>query len=313
MKVSPYLNLNRIEFVVTEQCVGRCKHCSVSERLSEKHISAELAGRVVDELSAVFPITSVMTFGGEPLLYADVVCKIHRVASERGIAKRQIITSGFFTNDDARRREVAQALKNAGVSDVLISVDAFHQETISIEAVYSFAKYAKEADFSHAVLHPAWVVNERHINPYNTKTREILAEFSDLGLPVSDGNNIIMAGNAIEFLAQYYDPPTLDLSKMCGIMPYTDPLTDISSLSVVPNGDVMVCGAFSIGNLHKLSLKEIISQYDPHKNKWTNALLTGGAAAMLELAASKGIEIDTSQCRTVCDVCKKLTFREYDT
>lgn len=34
-----------------------------------------------------------MTFGGEPLLYPEVVCKIHKAAEEMGIPERTIITN----------------------------------------------------------------------------------------------------------------------------------------------------------------------------------------------------------------------------
>lgn len=43
-----------------------------------------------------------MTFGGEPLLYPETVCKIHKAARETGIAKRSVITNGFFSRDRGR-------------------------------------------------------------------------------------------------------------------------------------------------------------------------------------------------------------------
>lgn len=35
-----------------------------------------------------------MTFGGEPLLYPEVVCKIHEAGKKMNIPKREIIASG---------------------------------------------------------------------------------------------------------------------------------------------------------------------------------------------------------------------------
>ncbi len=115
----------------------------------------------------------------------------------------------------------------------------------------------------------------------------------------------ITAGNATQHLAQYYDAPNLDLSDSCGSMPYTDPLTDITSLTIIPNGDVMICG-FSIGNIHTQRMLEIVSQYNPYHNEWMNAILTGKAAGLLELAKKKGIEIDCSRCYSVCDLCHRI-------
>lgn len=41
-------------------------------------------------------VKSVMTFGGEPFLYAETLSTIHAAVRDSGIEKRQIITKGFF-------------------------------------------------------------------------------------------------------------------------------------------------------------------------------------------------------------------------
>lgn len=306
MNISPYITLNRIEFVITYQCSGRCKHCSVSDSLNPeggyKHVSLYHATEAIGELSEMFSISSLMTFGGEPLLYADIVCGIHKAAARYGVRSRLLITNGYFTKLDEQCGQTAKMLKEAGIETLLLSVDAFHQETIPLDAVYRFARYAKEAGIN-VKLHPAWVVNENHSNPYNRKTNEILAAFTDLELPVSNGNNIFLAGNAALHLAEYYDKPKLNLSETCGSMPYTAPVTEVTSLSIVPNGDVMNCG-FVLGNIYRQSIREIVARYDPYKNELMNAVLTGGAAKLLELAKQNGLDI--SRCYSICDVCHKV-------
>ncbi len=306
MNISPYITLNRIEFVVTYQCSGRCKHCSVSDRLNpadgHKHISLDHAAEAIGELSEMFPVSSVMTFGGEPLLYADIVCGIHKAAARHGIGSRSLITNGYFTKLDEQREQTAKMLKEAGIETLLLSADAFHQETIPLDAVYRFARYAKEAGIN-VKLHPAWVVNESHSNPYNRKTNEILAAFTDLEFPVSNGNNIFLAGNAALHLAEYYDKPKLNLLETCGSMPYTEPLTEVTSLSIVPNGDVMNCG-FVLGNIYHQSLREIVARYNPYKDELMNAVMMGGVAKLLELAEQNGLDI--SRCYSICDVCNKV-------
>ena len=70
-------NLNRIEFVVTMACTGRCKHCSEGEHISDgEHIDGDAAAEAVCEICENYNIDSLMTFGGEPLLYPQTVCKI---------------------------------------------------------------------------------------------------------------------------------------------------------------------------------------------------------------------------------------------
>ena len=59
-------NLNKIEFVVTYACTGRCKHCSEGEHdpcgLS---ISPQIAADAVVKVSKEYDIKTVMVFGGE--------------------------------------------------------------------------------------------------------------------------------------------------------------------------------------------------------------------------------------------------------
>ena len=51
---------------------------------------------------------------------------------EGGIPVRQLITNGFFSRDGDRIKEAAGRLAQSGVNNLLLSVDAFHQETIPL-------------------------------------------------------------------------------------------------------------------------------------------------------------------------------------
>jgi len=125
--MNQYVNLNRIEFVITDACSGQCKHCSNGENLGSKDsINADAAVAAIQRLAERFAIKTVMTFGGEPLLYADTVCKIHAAARDCGIPKRQIITNGFFSSDGRKIDELAKEICASGANEILLSIDAFH-------------------------------------------------------------------------------------------------------------------------------------------------------------------------------------------
>lgn len=306
--MNPYLNINRIEFILTDHCTGRCRHCSVGEMVKhprrEHHVPVEAAETAIRDLAEHYDVQSVMTFGGEPLLYPEVVCAIHRAATECGIPRRQIITNGYFTKDAGRIREVVQALAEAGVNDVLVSADGFHQETIPVEPVRAFAKALKAAGIEKARFSPAWVMNEGFDCPENTRTREVLASLADTGLPVHEGNDIFMAGNAIEHLSHYYPAAQLDMADCCGSMPYTEPLTNQTSLSIEPDGNVTVCG-FVIGNICRESMADIVNRYDPFADEGMRAA-AGGVPGLLALAEKRGIKVDLTRCWSVCDLCRMV-------
>ena len=301
-----YINLNRMEFVITDACSGKCKHCSSGERSGSDGVDADAAANAVRQLAGRYAVDSVMTFGGEPLLFADTVCKIHAAAHDCGIPKRQLITNGFFTKDEHRIDEVAQALCASGVNDILLSVDVFHQEFIPLEPVMAFAEALLKHKTPSLRVQPAWVVNENAANPYNTETKRLLKLFNDKGIQTNEGNNIFPSGNARKHLGEYFAPPSkIDLSLPCGSMPYTERLDEVSSFGINPNGDVNLCSV-TIGNIYKTDVLDIVDHYDPYTNPAWRAVLVGGVPELLRYAESQGIVVDISDCRSACGVCREV-------
>ena len=190
--MNPYLkNLNRIEFVITMSCTGKCKHCSQGESRSSDNIDKALAADAVRRIAETYSIDSVMTFGGEPLLYPETVCEIHKAAKEMNIPKRQLITNGYFSKDYDKIKAVTLSLADSGVNDILLSVDAFHQENIPQEPVKLFARYVIDSGI-YLKTQPAWLVSEMAENEYNRKTRKILKEFEKMKIETGQGNVIFV-------------------------------------------------------------------------------------------------------------------------
>ena len=247
---SYFKNLNKIEFVVTYACTGRCKHCSEGEHAScGERIDPKISAEAVRKISAEYDIQTVMTFGGEPLLYPDAVYAIMTAASELNIPRRQVITNGYFSKNADKIHEVAEQLAVCGVNDLLLSVDAFHQETIPLCLVKQFAAEAKKCGIPIR-LQPAWLVSATDDNPYNRKTREILGSFADVKIPVGEGNVIFPEGNALRYLAEYFTD-TLPEN------PYAEDPRDVRCVSFEPNGDVLG------GNVYDRDIMEIIRDYLP--------------------------------------------------
>ena len=243
-------NLNKIEFVVTYACTGRCKHCSEGEHSAcGERIDPQIAADAVRKIAAEYDIKTVMTFGGEPLLYPDAVYAIMRTAKELNIPKRQVITNGFFSKNADKIREVAEGLAACGVNDLLLSVDAFHQETIPLDVVKRFAAEAKGCCIPIR-LQPAWLVSATDDNPYNRKTREILDSFADMDITANEGNIIFPEGNALKYLSEYF---TDELPEN----PYVEKPRDVRCVSFEPNGNVLG------GNVYERDIMEIIRDYFP--------------------------------------------------
>ncbi len=244
-------HVDRIEFVVTMACTGRCRHCSEGDHdHCTDHIDVEIAVESIRKICGQYRIASLMTFGGEPLLFPDAVCAIHRTAAAMGIGRRQLITNGFFSKRRERIGEVARALADSGVNDLLLSVDAFHQETIPLEPVLCFAECAARSGLP-VRLSPAWLVSPEDRNPYNDRTREILREFGPLGIPTGSGNVVFPSGNALKYLREYFDENAVESS------PYDEDPNDIRPISFSADGGVLN------GNVYKTDILEIMRTYRP--------------------------------------------------
>lgn len=243
-------NLNRTEFVVTTACTGKCKHCSQGEHNSSDRIDKDLAVDAVQKIAKEYSIESVMTFGGEPLLCCETVCEIHMAAKEMNIPQRQIITNGYFSKDFDKIKLVAEKIIESGVNEILLSVDAFHQETIPLEYVRAFAN-AVNVPYVKLQVHPAWLVSADDDNPYNNKTRKILSEFNQMDIEISEGNVIFPSGNALKYLGEYFD-----LSKEIK-NPYQEEPTDIRAICFNANGDILG------RNICKQDIIDILNAYTP--------------------------------------------------
>ena len=243
-------NLNRIEFVVTMACSGKCKHCSQGEHNSNAGIDKYLAADAVRKIAKEYKIESVMTFGVEPLLCHETVCEIHKAAKEMNIPQRQLITNGYFSKDFDMINRVAQKIIESGVNEILLSVDAFHQETIPLEYVKVFANAVNVPDVKLQV-HPAWLVSADNDNPYNNGTRKILAEFNQMGIESSEGNVIFPSGNAIKYFREYFE-----LNKETK-NPYQEDPTDIRAICFSADGSILG------DNIYNNDINKIMSLYKP--------------------------------------------------
>ena len=243
-------NLEKIEFVLTDRCTGRCKHCSQGDhRGGGAVLDADICCDAVKRIAGGYNIKTLLVFGGEPLLYPESVFRIISAARDANIAKRQVITNGYFTKDAEGMRQVAKGLFDAGVNDLLVSVDAFHQETIPISPVFEFVRAA--ASFGIPTrLQPAWLGGREADNHYNRRTKEILASFSDLNVPTSEGNRVFFEGNAPKYLPEYFENEVVE-------NPYREDPCNVKCISFSPNGDVLG------GNVYKNNILDLIRQYVP--------------------------------------------------
>lgn len=231
-----------------------------------------------------------MTFGGEPLLYPEIVCAIHEQAKKMGIPVRDVITNGLWSTRTEKIQEIAQNLAKSGVTEVSISVDCFHQEFIPLKTVKKAANSLIAAGIECISWNPCWVVSKDHDNKYNRRTKTILQKLRNLHVEESKGNSVQPKGRARTSLSEFLPPRTLVPKGKCGEMPYTEALDSVKTISVEPDGRVAVCENFYIGNAFKSDIIDTLENYDPFKIPEAKSILEKGMNGLIKWAKNKDIE-----------------------
>jgi hypothetical protein len=307
-----YLTVKRIEFAVTYRCNSHCVHCMVGDEergMRPAAIDADLAAQVVRRVSEAYSPSSVMTFGGEPLLFPDVVCAIHKAALENGIGQRQVITNAGWPRSEGAFRALARRLADSGVNDVCISVDGFHQEHIPLEVVERNVRALVDAGIEKVRWNPCWVVSREDDNSWNRRTRAVLGALAHLSVIEDDGNVVQPEGHARTRLHEFMPPKGAFLDGSCGDMPYTGRLDEVSSITLEPDGGISICPEYIIGNAAQRDIVETLRDYDPYRDPYMRAILEGGVAGLVELARAKGLEPDPEGYYSVCDLCRSTRRR----
>ena len=295
--MSGFIDIRRLEFSVTYRCNSRCKHCFVTEeqrRSKPAAIDVDLAVHVVRRVTQRYTPTSIMTFGGEPLLYPDVTCAIHAAATECGIPERQIITNAGVPRSEDKSREIARRLAESGVTNSHISVDVFHQQCVPLEIAERNVHAYVEAGIPRLVWNPCWVVSAADDNPWNQRTRETLDALAHLSVELGRGNVVQPDGSAPRWLAEYLPPKVPMPLGSCEDVPYAGRLDEIDCLSIEPDGGVSICHDWTIGNAGEEDILDLIDRYDPYVLPEARAILHGGVAP------------DTGGYYSICDMCRSV-------
>jgi MoaA/NifB/PqqE/SkfB family radical SAM enzyme len=308
--MNEYFPVNRIEFAVTYLCNSKCRHCQLGEEKERESFPACIdktkAVEITGKVGRKYSPKSIMTFGGEPLLYPEVVCAIHREAARAGIPVRDVITNGFWSRRTEKIQRIAAKLAKSGVNSVSISVDCFHQEFIPLKIVKKTAESLVEAGIMHVSWNPCWVVSKDHNNVYNRKTKTILRELKNLPVEISEGNIAQPEGRAIVWLKDFLPPKTKTPKGKCGDLPYTEPLDSIHTVCVEPDGRIDICKEFYIGNAFETDIVAIIESYDPFRIPEAKALIENGIVGLANWASERGVKSDHTEYYNVCHKCTAI-------
>jgi len=243
------------------------------------------------------------------LLYASIVCAIHKEARKVGISSREVITNGFWSTKTEKIRKIAEDLARSGVNKVSISVDCFHQEFIPTEIVRRTAASCVEAGIDSVKWNPCWVISKDNDNKYNRKTMMILKRLRTEHVEEGGGNPVQPEGRARVNLVEFIPPRTLMPKGKCGDVPYTEALDAVKTISVEPDGRISVCKNFYIGNAFETDIIKILSGYDPFKIPEAASILTDGMKGLVRWAKKRSVMPKPEGYFSICHLCTDIRER----
>ena len=222
--------LRDLRISVTDRCNLRCTYCMPREFFDETHthleraeiLSFEEIGRIA-QLFVSLGVRKIRLTGGEPLLRRGIEQLVERLARLRTMEGRPLEIA--LTTNAVLLARKAQALKDAGLSRVTVSLDGLSDatfrrmsdSTVAVDAVLEGIAAAQAADLPVKVnMVVKRGVNEHEIVPMaeHFRHRGIVLrfiEFMDVGS--SNGwrmDDVVPAREILDRIAQRFPLDSLD-------------------------------------------------------------------------------------------------------
>lgn len=296
------MSVKRLEFTLTEKCNSRCAHCQGFHSPEREGVMEVEDGlRYLEETVAVTRLDSFMIFGGESMLYPERTIRLFRKANELKIPEIELITNGFWGRDLKTAGKLATELMEAGVTDVLISVDAFHLPHIPLDGPRNAAMASVDAGIKRVRWNIAVLESIDAQNKYDRRTREIAQILEPLDVQMNF-NEILPQGRARKTLKHFFNKQSLE-----GDCPDKEnTLVNPTCISVDPAGWASICWYMAIGNAKRTSLSRILTRYRWEKHPVTRTLVEKGPMGLVDLPEREGFKLQEKEYIDKCHICCEL-------
>jgi len=300
------IRIRSLGLLLTYKCNAKCQHCAYAcgpkfKGKMEVKDAENYIEQVKDDLEVV------CISGGEPSIYYDTLVKVVESATRVGISSIWVFTNGFWAQTDDVVREKLVPLKKKGVTKMIFSVDAYHQEFVPLEFVERAIQITMELGIDTEV-DARFLGLPSAKNSQNLTTKRLLQQLHPLKVEIYESQPWYV-GRAAELLSHYVERKFgLPLEKCDKIWSLGD-LMKPEGVDIDQYGNVMVCPGISVGNANKKAFSDIVRCYDYRENPIIRAIAEGGPTELVEKAKGKGYfprEGYINKCHLCYDVRKFL-------
>jgi len=266
-------------FIVTYRCTAACHHClfrSSPDRTGVIRLSD--VRRDLKDILASYPAERAHFSGGEPLLHFDCVVRLIEETRAQGVPECTITTNGFWGEDPETALEYATRLRDAGLSRIHVSVDAFHEAFVPLEAVRGALRTAQEAGLE-ARLSVQCLGDPDSDNPLNRRTKQLVhALAEEFDLKVTGFGTLLVVGRAVDTLTSHLPMMRVPV----GPCPREEVFRKPPHVIIDPEGWVLVGCGVCIGNTNRTPVSEMLAEYDYTRHPILSVVLEEGAEAGYE-------------------------------
>ena len=291
----PLDQIEHLSLIIADECNIECKHCFVYchdlPSNPENLMELEHARKYMRELPN---LEDVCLYGGEPTLNLDRLIEIIKEATKVGITK-SIITDGWWGEDKIVAEEYSRKLKDAGLDNLHISVDAFHQEFVDIDSVKGAIRACQQAGLN-CTANGSMLGEKALPNPYDEKTSHFLEGLSEeFGIKTTSSKDLLWIGRAVDKLTDYMPKyPVSDLGKPTCPCPVKEgdikSPTDSTGCVIDCKGRISISTGITIRDAREQPIADLVRNYPYDDHPLLSVFFSKGIKGLVELAMEKGYE-----------------------
>jgi len=254
-------SLTQLHLLLTGECKYECDHCFVWSGPGQGNtMDREVIGRILDQAGNLGTIEWIYFEGGEPFLFYETLLWGVRQAHQRGF-RVGIVSNAYWAEDTHKATERLRPFADL-VEDLSISDDAYHGCGDEPGNTHIARRVARELGIPVDFISVS--------GPGSAEPDVTCPQFS------ADDGSVLYRGRAAEKLAPLVRQQPWEQFTAC---PWED-LRQPKRVHVDSHGNLHICQGLSIGNLLKVPLKQIMSNYDPDAHPVIGPLLKGGPAEL---------------------------------
>jgi hypothetical protein len=300
------IRLNGIDIILTYECTNRCSHCCYrggpgrDHTMSLPEVEGYLAGIEGHR------VKYILLFGGEPFLCYNLLRDSVKAAAS--LAKVLVFTNGFWAEDLGSAKLRLSGLQEAGLDQILFSVDSFHQRYVPLERIAVGITAAQELGYGTIEIDNRFLVGSEADNPHDRKTGELMARLTELcelrGVHLHRGPSRVI-GRASDELSREL-PNRSAFPASCPLPDYLGAdLRAPTGVEIHPGGWVNLCEGLALGNAQQTGLGEILEGYSVEAHPVISVLAEEGPSGLLRLAGRHGFTGTTGHV-SACHLCYEV-------